>query len=376
MTVRVDPAFNMHDEALIDRIYRTSFEPDTWRSILGDMCARIGAGSAMFTVATDAFFGHVTVGSAEKLLPDFLQKAPLIGDPRAKRAYDQLARFIDDREVLSPHELATLPYCRDFIYNLERAHQAASFFVAERGLPISVHFSRPPGEQPFGAEQFKWLETMRPHAMRGIELMVNAEWSRMTSVVKTLGHLKIPAAVISIGGKSLIENEAFAMSREEVFGRTSHQVGLGLSPAAARVRTELKLFERGWAACFSRRPVTSFPVAGVRPSERHVVHLTLCGEGPATLSIGLLMLITRVGIGETLPVEMIEFLFDLTSMQAVIAQDIGAGKSVGEIASERGLSEHTVRSHLKTIYDKLDVHRQAELIRLVQQPYPTLRSGG
>jgi DNA-binding CsgD family transcriptional regulator len=375
MTIRVDPAFNMHDEGLIDRIYRTSFEPDTWRSILGDMCSRIGAGSAMFTVATDAFFGHVTVGSAEKLLPDFLQKAPLIGDPRAKRAYDQLARFIDDREVLSPHELATLPYCRDFIYNLERAHQAASFFVAERGLPISVHFSRPPGEQPFGAEQFKWLETMRPHAMRGIELMVNAEWSRMTSVVKTLGHLKIPAAVISIGGKSLIENEAFAMSREEVFGRTSHQVGFGLSPAAARVRTELKLFERGWAACFGRRPVTSFPVAGVRPSERHVVHLTLCGEGPATLSIGLLMLITRVGIGETLPVEMIEFLFDLTSMQAVIAQDIGAGKSVGEIASERGLSEHTVRSHLKTIYDKLDVHRQAELIRLVQQPYPTLKSG-
>eukprot|EP01036_Dinobryon_divergens_P053359 gene53359-71329_t len=225
MAYHDDPAFNRRDEALIDRIYRASFDPDLWRAILSEMCAQIGAGSAMFTVATDAFFGHVTVGSAEKLLPDFLQTAPLIGDPRAKRAYDQLARFIDDREVLSPHELATLPFCRDFIFNLERANQAASFFVAERGLPISVHFSRPPGEEPFGADQFKWLEAMRPHAMRGFDVMVNAEWSRMTSVVKTLGYLKIPAAVISIGGKSLIENEAFAVSREEVFGRTSQQVG-------------------------------------------------------------------------------------------------------------------------------------------------------
>ena len=375
MTIRVDPTLNRRDEALIDRMYRSSFEPDQWRSILDDMCGRVGAGSAMMTVATDAFFGHVTVGSAEKLLPDFLERAPLIGDPRAKRAYDQLARFIDDREVLTPHELATLPYCRDFIYNLERAHQAASFFVAERGLPISVHFSRPPGHDPFGDEAFRWLETMRPHAMRGIELMVNAEWSRMTSIVKTLSHLRIPAAVIGIGGKSLIENEAFAICREEVVGRTSHQPGFGLSPAAARVRSELKLFEQGWASCFARRPVTSFPVAGARPGQRHVVHLSLCGEGPPTLSIGLLMLITRVGAGETLPTEMIEFLFDLTAMQAAIAQDIGIGKSVGEIATDRGLSEHTVRSHLKTIYDKLDLHRQAELIRLVQQPYPTLMPG-
>jgi DNA-binding NarL/FixJ family response regulator len=52
----------------------------------------------------------------------------------------------------------------------------------------------------------------------------------------------------------------------------------------------------------------------------------------------------------------------LTPREREIVGALSSGQRVGAIAGRLGVSEHTVRNHLKAVYRKLDVHSQVELL--------------
>jgi DNA-binding NarL/FixJ family response regulator len=60
--------------------------------------------------------------------------------------------------------------------------------------------------------------------------------------------------------------------------------------------------------------------------------------------------------------EAFPLLESLTEQETNILQDLAKGKSYKEIAKERFISENTVRSHVKNIYGKLQIHTRAEAI--------------
>lgn len=57
--------------------------------------------------------------------------------------------------------------------------------------------------------------------------------------------------------------------------------------------------------------------------------------------------------------------YDLTAAESRVALLLAEGQSVGEVAASTGRTESTVRWHVKNLHSKLDVHRQADLVRLV-----------
>ena len=57
---------------------------------------------------------------------------------------------------------------------------------------------------------------------------------------------------------------------------------------------------------------------------------------------------------------------DLTEMESRVAALLTQSMSVGEIAAATGRKESTIRSHVKHMFTKLGLSRQAELVRLVQ----------
>ncbi|MBV9653270.1 MAG: hypothetical protein JOZ42_01770 [Acetobacteraceae bacterium] len=62
--------------------------------------------------------------------------------------------------------------------------------------------------------------------------------------------------------------------------------------------------------------------------------------------------------------ELVSALFDLTPTEARVFEHIAAGATVADTASALGIGLSTVRTHLLRLFDKLDVHRQADLIKL------------
>ena len=69
---------------------------------------------------------------------------------------------------------------------------------------------------------------------------------------------------------------------------------------------------------------------------------------------------TSAGIADEL-----QTLFGLTLAEAQVAAAIFEGDEAADIAIARGVAESTVRKQIGAIFRKLDVHRQAELVRLL-----------
>lgn len=57
--------------------------------------------------------------------------------------------------------------------------------------------------------------------------------------------------------------------------------------------------------------------------------------------------------------------FSLTKRETVVLGDLAQGLTVAEIATRRHVERVTVRTHLRSLFDKTDRRRQAELVRLV-----------
>jgi DNA-binding CsgD family transcriptional regulator len=66
----------------------------------------------------------------------------------------------------------------------------------------------------------------------------------------------------------------------------------------------------------------------------------------------------------TSPVSLMR-LFKLTKTEAVLALDLVAGESPRDISEKRGLSYSTVRSHLRSLFEKTGTNRQSDLVSLI-----------
>jgi DNA-binding CsgD family transcriptional regulator len=75
----------------------------------------------------------------------------------------------------------------------------------------------------------------------------------------------------------------------------------------------------------------------------------------------------------TLAAQGLRDLFGLTRTEAAIASDLGAGRSLDDIAHRRGIGLVTVRSHLKQILAKTGTNRQAEAAALLAHSVASLR---
>jgi DNA-binding CsgD family transcriptional regulator len=108
------------------------------------------------------------------------------------------------------------------------------------------------------------------------------------------------------------------------------------------------------------------PIAFAKPDqERPIiaqaipVSAALAGEPAA-----LILFSDPMGAKKTDPTVALELL-GLTSAEARIAALVGDGNSPREAAKTLAITENTVRSALRLIYDKLMIGKQSELARIV-----------
>jgi DNA-binding CsgD family transcriptional regulator len=80
---------------------------------------------------------------------------------------------------------------------------------------------------------------------------------------------------------------------------------------------------------------------------------------------GAFLYVTSVASRPGPEVKLLELLFDLTPAEARIAGLITEGHSVHLIARQQQITPNTVRRHLKAVFAKTGVHRQAELVSLL-----------
>lgn len=114
-----------------------------------------------------------------------------------------------------------------------------------------------------------------------------------------------------------------------------------------------------------RGPRVSAPIALTRSGGGHVLAYVLPLEhGRHGGEAALVLLADPRGPERRDAAQMLQ-LFGLTAAEARLGALVGVGLGAREAAAELQISEHTARSTLKTVYDKLGIRKQSELGHLV-----------
>lgn len=118
-------------------------------------------------------------------------------------------------------------------------------------------------------------------------------------------------------------------------------------------------------SCARKGPRVSEPIALTRPGGGHLLAYVLPLEhGEHGGDAALVLLADPRGPERRDAAQMLQ-LFGLTGAEAKLAALVGVGNAPRGAALELKISEHTARSTMKTVYDKLGINKQSELGHLV-----------
>jgi DNA-binding CsgD family transcriptional regulator len=96
----------------------------------------------------------------------------------------------------------------------------------------------------------------------------------------------------------------------------------------------------------------------------HVIPIRLSARDIFVRCAAVLVL-TPVTLPQAPPVELVQSLFDLTPAEARVARSLAVGGTVETIASARGVSQNTVRAHVRGVLEKTGCNRQVDIVALL-----------
>jgi len=97
------------------------------------------------------------------------------------------------------------------------------------------------------------------------------------------------------------------------------------------------------------------------------IHAVHAGESPVSPALARHLLRRCIGIAPTNPSPQPEDLGLLSQREKAILECVARGDSATEVGRRLFISPHTVKTHVKNIYRKLETHTRDEAVRIARQ---------
>lgn len=348
------------DPMLIDRIYEAAARPERWPDVLEGITDAVGGFGATFVTQTAEGVSIMATPRIERVVSDYIAEgwaadltyaAPLHADLypgfRAETRYrtvEEIARLPVHVEFLAP---------RGLIAGLGTVLQGTrddSLQVAIEGLPS--HAAAEAAES--------WLDQLRAPLARALSLTARLREARAETAVLSLGMAGVAAAVVSGDGRLRAANERFTTRLgDRLIDRPT-----GLRFADRFVQAK---FADALAALDIGAGVLSIAVAASEDQPACVIHLLPLKRGARDVFgwDGVLMLLAEAANASVPNADLLRLLFDLTPTEARLTRHLVEGRTPAEAAVLLRIADATARTHLRRVFAKTGVRRQAELVRLL-----------
>jgi DNA-binding CsgD family transcriptional regulator len=361
-------------DPLVRAIHAAGTQADGWPDVLEQLRrhfdARVvtlghhefatGCDSALIGSPEADRFGHDMAEYAARN-PWFLSSA----DYRA-------GRVLTGDELISRHELRRTDFYRGFLQPRGLLHLLCG--VVEQGAR-GVHLLaayRAERQQDFGAAEKASWATLLDH----VTLALRGQWrwqeaSDLAAALLSLSDRDAnPTIIVTGDGEPIYRNDA----ADELL-RSRHGLCFDGTRLTATATTERRLLAQAIARVARADAADDEPpapavltLAGALPLAPVVVVVRATGHvfrRQTGLRERLVKLVVRGEHGTHDPATCaFARQYELTAAQAKVSALVFAGQSLGSIALSLHLSENTVRSHLKQIFQKTDTHGQMGLVHL------------
>lgn len=238
---------------------------------------------------------------------------------------------------------------------------------------LGIHRSERMG--PFGSHTLSLLDRLGPHIRRALQVhrQLSLQQSQVSSLHVLLDQLQVGVVLLDENAQVSWAN---ARARQLIRSQGALRVTRfdGLQAAQAGQNGNLQAIVRG-AIETARRAGNRMAGGGtlrLAGSEGRALMVTAAPLGnagpyqvPANSSVAAALFISDPDEGHILPADHLASHYGLSAREVGICQQFVNTPGLPEIAAACGLSHETVRTYLKTIYDKTGQHSQAELMRLL-----------
>lgn len=357
-------------------------DDEQWVAALDRLSDAFG-GAALFLGSTRRDGSKFEL-SGHRIAPEWIE---MVNGPLASRdanpVFDLVSHELREGRqsgILQPLILSRLIKLKEFrqsaIYR--QAMQPAGFeyvmamaLEADSGSAISLTLVRPRSEGDFGNTDCELVKLIGPHLAAALRLRRRlAVAASGELLIDSIGH---PVVMLSEAGdvlhanrlaRSLFDRRDAIWLRQGrlccAFGDDHQRLGAAIAEVARAAR----------GASLSPQPLIK-----IRREDRESSLIArLLPLGPSrtcvptagTTQMPVVALMLHDPSRQISPtIELLQSGLGLSRAEAMVAYRVWEGDGVDASARALGLSPNTVKSHLKTIFERLDVHRQSGLVQRI-----------
>lgn len=358
---------------LIGGIYGSSVSPDRWPATLTEFAVAFngnGVGLSHKDYRNSQFSVSFQRGFSDEQVHDYLENYAAI-DPRW--AYGQSLRTgatTVDQMHITEDEMDRDPFYAQFLAPADMRYYLAGVVEnsAYRATGFTIQRSRSAG--PMTPLEQRHLGVLIPHLQRALALQQQVAHLRASELVLTdlLDRVSGAAIVLNASGKPVFINEAGQSLITAEDGLACRSDAL----LACR-RLENDVLQATVAAAISVSSGSALdPGPAVRISRPSGKPPLVVWALPIVATMGIyrggpyvLLLIRDPGCARIPVNKDLRALYSLTHTETLVLEGLVNGASAEEISCHLGMSLPTVRKHIRALFEKTDVHRQIDLVRLV-----------
>jgi DNA-binding CsgD family transcriptional regulator len=279
-----------------------------------------------------------------------------------------------DKALITPEKIRNCPVYNEFFQRLDIYH-----FLGITSRPTRHGYGilavlRPQPADPYDQEQMSAFQELGQHfgqALR-IHLRLGSLEARVDTLSRALDTLTFALLVTDAMGNVRLANARAERVLQEADGLLTRAGKL--TAASRRASTRLRQFiDAAASATNGKRTSPGGTLLVPRPPFRSSLQLliaplprsgALIGEEPNGAAA---ILITDPDEDPPSMREALTALFDLTPAEARLTEALATGSTLRQHADAERISFETARTHLKRVFDKTGVHRQSDLVALVQK---------
>lgn len=350
---------------------------DPWRPFLLELSAQIDAKHGTLILVPPDAGGRgtmITPTSTPQDIQDYIDRYLLI-DPFVRLPEGQVVAFY---EYIGQAALENAPDYKEWLGVIDASHILGVDLRLASGFEARLRLSRAPGGDVFTPDERRWVEKILPHLRQALEIYQRLELSRSERAVMidTVEQFAVGTVLLDSSFAVLKVNEVAASILAEADGMVLADGHIVLSDTDANRAFNAVLTETREAPAGAR---TLFPVE--RPSGRgDIMVIAQPIPTPDFMHAGAVpvvaLLITDPARKRQIDGTTLCRLFGLTPTEGAISAALANGASVGEAAQQLGIADNTVRAHLRSVFSKLGVNRQLQLVHLIHTSFPETLSAG
>lgn len=369
---------------LIDAIYGVAEEPQGWTMFLERLTRTLdGKVSGLIVQDPSSMYGNTEwLWGVDPALHDlYSHYAPqnvFLG-----RALPRLSAgmVLTDEQVISKREVKKTEYFNEFLTRVGALPHFGACVVRTDSCIALLTVGRDINGKDFGATETALVGRLLPHLQRAVSIRQRMESLVLTREATSAGldRLSVGLALLDSSGnvsfanaeaRSICEsNDGLTLSRDRLVASHSTDGPALRALIAAACTTGNRTGISPGGALAIRRPSRKRPFA-LLVSPLRLGSFALTPSRPAAIAF-----ISDPERGVDADDEVLRQLYGLTPAEASLAASLAAGLSLEEAAERRGITIGTARMHLKSVFAKTGVRRQAELVSLLLRGIARVRRG-